>query len=285
MKRIALINDLSGFGKCSLTAAIPVVSVMGLQACPFPTAILSGQTGFADYFCDDYADRMNLITDHWEKMAVSFDGIYSGYLGSPQQIQNVEYFLERFKSKDTIYLADPVMGDNGKRIKIFSDELLDTMKQLTRKADVITPNLTEACLLAGIEYEEVVRNQDKEKYQEQVLEVAKILQDKAETDQNVVITGLVREMEGKSKVANLAFSSDGYAFLESDYTGKSFSGTGDLFASVVISSLVTGLSVQDSIQKAMDFLQPAIEEASLENVERNHGVAFEKYLPKLIVAD
>ena len=120
MKKIALINDLSGFGKCSLTAAIPVISVLGIQACPLPTAILSAQTGFSSYYCDDYTDKMNRFTDEWEHMQESFDGIYSGYLGSAAQMHNVLYFLEKFHTRDTLYLADPVMGDNGQRIRIFT---------------------------------------------------------------------------------------------------------------------------------------------------------------------
>ena len=110
MKKIALINDLSGFGKCSLTAAIPVISVMGLQACPLPTAILSAQTGFADYFCDDYTDRMDEFTEQWKKMEVSFQGIYSGYLAGSRQLEKVIHFLDQFKKEDTLYLADPIMG-------------------------------------------------------------------------------------------------------------------------------------------------------------------------------
>lgn len=137
MKKIALINDLSGFGKCSLTAAIPVISVLGIQACPLPTAILSAQTGFPEYYCDDYTDKMNYFTDEWANMHVSFDGIYSGYLGSAAQMHNVLYFLEKFHGKNALYLADPVMGDNGERIRIFTPELLNNMKELTKHADII----------------------------------------------------------------------------------------------------------------------------------------------------
>lgn len=133
MKKIALINDLSGFGKCSLTAAIPVISILGIQACPLPTAVLSAQTGFSSYYCDDFTDRMNYFTDEWKQMQESFDGIYSGYLGSATQMHNVLYFLENFHTDNTLYLADPVMGDNGQRIRIFTDELLDCMKELTRQ--------------------------------------------------------------------------------------------------------------------------------------------------------
>ena len=143
MKRVALINDLSGFGKCSLTAAIPVISVMGLQACPLPTAVLTAQTGFGEFFCDDFTDKMDCFTEQWKKMEVSFAGIYSGYLASPLQIEKVIYFLEQFQEKDTLYLADPVMGDHGKFYSMVNTEFLEGMRKLSQMADIITPNLTE----------------------------------------------------------------------------------------------------------------------------------------------
>lgn len=283
MKRIALINDLSGFGKCSLTAAIPVISVMGLQACPLPTAILSAQTGFEQFFYDDYIDRMNLITDSWSKMGdVSFDGICSGYLGSPKQIENVFYFLKHFKNDSNILLVDPIMGDNGKRMKAFSDELLIAMKALTRKANVITPNLTEACFLADADYEELMKCSDKEDFLAKVNGIAACLTDMAEVEQKVIVTGVVHEKWNPGKVGNMIVSAGEMDYLESDYIDKSFSGTGDLFASVVIGSLVRGMTVREAVLLAMNFIEPAIKDASAEGVPRNHGVAFEKYLSVLI---
>ncbi len=153
MKKIALINDLSGFGKCSLTAAISVVSVMGIHAVPLPTAVLSAQTGFQSFYCDDYTDRMDFFTEEWKKMNVHFDGIHSGYLAGSEQIKKVMHLLDAFQTKDTVYLADPVMGDNGRQFKAFSKELLDGMKQLCARASITTPNLTELCLLTGTDYE------------------------------------------------------------------------------------------------------------------------------------
>lgn len=281
MKRVALINDLSGFGKCSLTAGIPVVSVMGLQACPLPTAILSAQTGFESFFCDDYTNRMNRITDEWGRMEVRFEGICSGYLGSAQQIENVLYFLERFHRADTIFLADPVMGDNGSRIKTFSQGLLQTMRELTKRADVITPNLTELCLLAGEDYEALYSHRDEADYADRVAEAAQSLLSRAGKVQTVITTGILRQREGREYIGNLIVSGQSKDYYESLYTGKGFSGTGDLFASVIIGSLVNGQSASDAVQKAMQFLQPAIEEATEENIPKNHGVNFEKYLSLL----
>lgn len=281
MKKIALINDLSGFGKCSLTAAIPVISCLGVQACPLPTAILTAQTGFPSYYCDDYTDKMNYFISEWKKMDISFDGIYSGYLGSADQINNVLHFLEAFQTKDALYLADPVMGDNGRKIRIFTDELLECMKILTRKANVITPNLTELCLLADVNYEELVSHSSSEDYLQRLEEIGHTLLKKAENKQTILVTGVIRSDDKHSYIGNLALSEQETFYHETNYTGKSFSGTGDLFASVIAGSLVLGLSIQEAVKKASAFLQPAIEEASKENIDRNHGVHFEKYLNML----
>ena len=282
MKKIALINDLSGFGKCSLTAAIPVISVMGIQACPLPTAVLTAQTGFDSYYCDDYTDRMDYFTEQWKKMDVSFDGIYSGYLAGPLQMEKVLQFLETFEERDTLYLADPVMGDNGKRIRIFNEELLKGMKELTSRADVITPNLTELCLLVDVDYEDLISYRNEEDYIERVQGICERLLSKAKRPQTVIVTGLIREKDGKEFIGNLAVSENKTVHLETPYTGKSFSGTGDLFASVICGSLVKGLSIREAMEKAGDFLQEAIEEASVEKIPSNHGVHFEKYLSKLL---
>lgn len=280
MKKIALINDLSGFGKCSLTAALPVISVLGVQACPLPTAVLSAQTGFPSYYCDDYTDKMNCFTDEWKHMDVHFDGIYSGYLGSSAQMHNVLYFLEQFQTPDTLYLADPVMGDNGRKIRIFTKELLSSMKVLTRKADVITPNLTELCLLADTGYESLLAHNHKEDYVKRIEDVCHTLLKKAEKKQTVLVTGILRcdNSSNAAYMGNLAVSEKETFYKENSFTGMSFSGTGDLFASVIAGSLVRGLSIQEALQKAVNFLQPAIEEASKEHSDSNHGVPFEKYL-------
>lgn len=282
MKKIALINDLSGFGKCSLTAAIPVISVLGIQACPLPTAILSAQTGFPSYYCDDYSDKMNLFTDAWKDMQESFDGIYSGYLGSAAQMHNVLYFLDKFQTKDTLYLADPVMGDNGQRIRIFTQELLDCMKELTRHADVITPNLTELCLLADMDYDALTSHASDADYLSYIENAARRLLPRAFTDQMIVITGIVRKQPDQSFVGNLAVTSEDGYYMETPYRGESFSGTGDLFASVIMGCLLNGLSIEDAVQKAVCFLWPAIEEASRDHVPKNHGIYFEKYLRLLL---
>lgn len=282
MKKIALINDLSGFGKCSLTAAIPVISVMGIQACPLPTAILTAQTGFREYFCDDYTDKMDEFTRQWKRLGVSFDGIYSGYLAGARQVEKVLFFLEQFKQEETLYLADPVMGDGGKPYDFFTADFLRESKELIRRADVITPNLTEACLLAGEEYDRLTAHSRSADYPKRIQAIAEELMEKAVSKQRVIVTGIVRHWEGKEMVGNLAVSENQSFYRETPYTGQSFSGTGDLFASVICGCLVKGLTMEEAVKKAVSFLQEAIAEASRENTPAPHGVCFEQYLSRLM---
>ncbi len=285
-KRIALINDLSGFGKCSLTAAIPVISVMGLQACPLPTAILSAQTGFENYYCDDFTDRMDCFTNKWKQMKVSFDGVYSGYLASPLQIEKVLGFLEQFREKNTLYLADPVMGDDGKGYDVFSNELLTGMKKLTKMASIITPNLTELCMLADKDYNELITHKNDDDYIEQIKGICEKLTKLTDIEQTIMVTGIIRKKENKDFIGTLAVTKKTTCFeskyIETLYTGRSFSGTGDLFASVICGSLVKGISVNEAMEKATSFLQTAIEDATRMQIESAHGVEFEKYLCKLM---
>ena len=282
MKKVALINDLSGFGKCSLTAAIPVISVMGVQACPLPTAVLSAQTGFQDYFYDDCTDKMDSFTDHWKQMDVHFDGIYSGFLAHPRQIKKVLYFLEQFQGKNTLFLADPIMGDHGNAFGMFNEDFLLKMRELTARANVITPNLTELCLVADADYAELITHCQEQDYLQRIKAICEKLLAKASREQIIIVTGILRTKAEKEYIGNLAVSYREEFYLETPYTGISFSGTGDLYASTIIGSLVKGHTIQAAMEKAACFLQTAIEDASRENIPRNHGVQFEKYLSRLI---
>ena len=147
MKKIAVINDLSGLGKCSLTAAIPVISVMGVQACPFPTAVLSNQTGYETYFCEDFTEHMAPYMEEWKKRGFVPDGIYTGFLSDEKQADKILKFIDTFAGEDTLILTDPVMGDDGAVYPIYTEELCSRFRELARRSYVITPNLTEALLL------------------------------------------------------------------------------------------------------------------------------------------
>lgn len=284
MKKIAIFNDLSGFGKCSLTAAIPVISVMGIQACPMPTAVLSNQTDFESYQCVDLTMHIDSFISEWKKLQVRFDGIYSGYLASADQIHKVSRFLDEFRDEHTLFLADPVMGDYGNTYDMYNTDFLLLMKELTKKANIITPNLTELCLLTDTDYATLTSYAASPEYLSRIITLAQELLSHAKVSQSIIITGIIRKdmQSGLTYVGSLAVSANSHYYKEDLYFGKGFSGTGDLFASIICASLVKGLSLEQALVKASDFLTPAIEDAIHDGIEQNHGVNFEKFLFRLL---
>lgn len=163
-KRIALINDVTGFGRCSVTVQLPVISAMRVQACPLPTAILSVHTGFPHHYLDDYTEHMRPYMENWQENGLTFDAILTGFLGSEAQIDVVLECIARFKGRETILIVDPVMGDNGKLYSSYTPALCAKMRRLIPYADVVTPNLTEACQLLGIPYPAEGRTDDETLY-------------------------------------------------------------------------------------------------------------------------
>ena len=285
MKKIAVLNDLSGMGKCSLTAAIPVISVMGIQACPLPTAVLSAQTGFPSYYCDDYTDRMDAIIEEWKKMDFYPDGIYTGFLADARQADKAVEFIEQFAKEDTKILIDPVMGDNGEEYPIYTEALCEKMRFLVRRATVITPNLTEALLLLyGARRAHVLWKElslmDEERLLKFTESTGKELS--KEFDTEVVITGIdLPARENHQEMGNLICKDGVQTWVSTVKEGGSYSGTGDLFASVLSAGMVKGMDTVDSVRKAVKFLSKGIHDAVLEGTDRNEGICFERYLSEL----
>lgn len=285
MKKIAVLNDLSGMGKCSLTAAIPVISVMGIQACPLPTAVLSAQTGFPSYYCDDYTDRMDAIMEEWKKMDFYPDGIYTGFLADARQADKAVEFIEQFAKEDTKILIDPVMGDNGEEYPIYTEALCEKMRFLVRRATVITPNLTEALLLLyGAQRAHVLWKElslmDEERLLKFTESTGKELS--KEFDTEVVITGIdLPARENHQEIGNLICQDGVQTWVSTVKEGGSYSGTGDLFASVLSAGMVKGMDTVDSVRKAVMFLSKGIHDAVLEGTDRNEGICFERYLSEL----
>lgn len=285
MKKIAVLNDLSGMGKCSLTAAIPVISVMGIQACPLPTAVLSAQTGFPSYYCDDYTDRMDAIMEEWKKMDFYPDGIYTGFLADARQADKAVEFIEQFAKEDTKILIDPVMGDNGEEYPIYTEALCEKMRFLVRRATVITPNLTEALLLLyGAQRAYVLWKElslmDEERLLKFTESTGKELS--KEFDTEVVITGIdLPARENHQEMGNLICKDGVQTWVSTVKEGGSYSGTGDLFASVLSAGMVKGMDTVDSVRKAVKFLSKGIHDAVLEGTDRNEGICFERYLSEL----
>lgn len=286
-KKIAVINDLSGFGRCSLTAALPVISVMGVQPCPLPTAVLSAQTGYPSFYCDDYTEKMEYFRQEWEKMGVCFDGIYTGFVGSEAQIQQIFRFLDTFYKKEekkTFLLVDPIMGDEGKRFSFCTDRLLSEMKELTACADVVTPNFMELCLLTDTDYDAVMREVQGENTRllKRITQLAEQLL--AKGCETVIVTGIrFREQaEQRMKIGNLTVTKGRTELSAFPYIGGSFSGTGDLFASVVAGGIARGDDVFDTVGLAGSFIWKAMRDSEKAKVQRNEGADFEKHLGMLI---
>lgn len=281
MKKVAIIQDLSSFGKCSLTAAIPVLSVMGVQACPLPTAILTAQTAFPSYYCEDLTSKMNYFTEEWSKLNKSFDGIFTGFVTGEEQIQNIFRFLDTFLKKDTVLLVDPVMGDEGEGYDIFTDELLEQMKELVKRANIITPNLTECCLLTGLSYEKLHNYSDENDFLKAVEEAGAKLQ--LDTNATVIITGITPPKSSEKRmVGNMYFDGNETLYSAIEFNGENYSGTGDLFASVIMGSMMRGDHLKDAVTLAQNFLSEAIHETAMNNIENVEGIHFEKFLHMLL---
>lgn len=287
MKKIAVINDLSGLGKCSLTAAIPVISVMGVQACPLPTAVLSNQTGYESYFCEDFTEYMDPYMAQWKKRGFSPDGIYTGFLSDEKQADEILKFMDLFAGEDTMILTDPVMGDDGEVYPIYTEELRSRFCELTRRSYVITPNLTEALLLLyGKEKMEKIWKElegiSEEERMDKIHEIGNRLAEEFSLPA-VVITGVDHREEGQPlKMGNLVLEKGNSSWVFAEKSGGSYSGTGDLFASVLSAGLVKGYAMETCAHLAVDFITASIHDAVKEGTDRNDGVCFEQHLDMLL---
>lgn len=276
VRKIAVFNDLSGLGKCSLTAAIPIISALGIHACPIPTAVLSNQTGYESYFIKDCTDCIDNFTREWQKLNISFDGILTGFLVNSGQVEKILRFLKAFRNENTILVVDPVMADNGETYDIFTDELRDRICELIPMADVITPNLTECCILSGTDYGSLNRIANDGDFFEAVFEMCRNLIEKGV--KNVIVTGVRR---GES-ICNCICSKKKRALSKTRMFEGSFSGTGDIFACVVCGYLVKGLDIQSAVDKAADFISASIEDTIKDKISPNDGINFEKHLRMLV---
>lgn len=269
-KRIALINDITGFGRCSVTVELPLLSAMKIQVCPLPTAILSVHTGFPDHYLDDYTDRMRPYMDSWEKKQLSFDGICTGFLGSARQIEIVADFIRRFKQPSTRVMVDPVMGDYGRLYSSYTQEMCDEMRQLLPYADLVTPNLTEACQLLDIPYPSGGKMSDRElEYMASSLSACGPSQ--------VIITGL---SEG-DHIRNFIYEAGRGTVLQVEKVGGDRSGSGDAFMAIVAGSLLNGEGLEQAAHKAAGFISKCLAYAVELDLPWNYGLPFEEYLREL----
>lgn len=273
-KKIAVINDIAGYGRCAMTVLLPIISYMGVQACPLPTSIFSNNTAFPDFFRDDYTDRMEAYIEKWKKIGLSFDGIATGYLGSVRQIDIVKRFIREFSHEETLVIVDPVMGDHGRLYSAYTVELCTELRKLTALADIITPNLTEACYLLGIPYRE------KGWKRKELFDMARGLS--AMGPSHVVITGIP---QGES-IANYVYVKNGEGEPEAGLhrihkADSERCGTGDVFAAVIAADAVNGVPFDKSVRKAAAFVRQCITKAVELKTPSTDGVPFEEILYQL----
>lgn len=268
-KRIAVINDFCGFGRCSIAVSMPILSAMQIQCCPLPTAIFSNHTGFDSFYSVDYTQHMDAYIDEWVKLGLGFQGILTGFLGSPRQIQIVKRFLSVFRSDDTVTVIDPVMGDYGKLYPTYSPLLAQQMSALVPYADILTPNLTEACILTGTEY-------DPGMGEEALTRICKALSDMG--PKKIVISGLER---GDS-LENFVFETGKQSqVIRESKVGPCRSGTGDVFSSIIAGDAVLGVDFADSVAHASAFVAKALRHTVALDLPKTDGICFEQFLKEI----
>ena len=275
-KRVAAIHDISGFGKCSLTVALPVISAAGIETSVMPTAVLSTHTGgFTGYTYRDLTQDLLPFATHWQENAFHFDAIYSGFLGSNEQIHIVGKIFDMISAEDTIKIVDPAMADNGKMYVIFNKEFALNMAELCKKADIIVPNFTEAAFMLGEDYV-------KPPYTKEYVEgLCRRLSEKC--DCNVVLTGVC--FDEKSLGAAAYDKNTGIIeYALTDRIEGAYHGTGDVFASVLTAAIVKGKSMKDSITLAAEYVKDCIIRTQKSPNPIKYGVDFERGLVELSFA-
>lgn len=277
VKKVAAIHDLSGYGRASLTTIIPILSNMKVQVCPVPTAILSTHTGgFEGYSFIDLTDYMQEHINHWKKLELEFDCIYSGFLGSPKQIEIVADFIDFFGKKAKFTVVDPVMGDNGKLYSTMGNEMVVGMRKLIKNADIITPNFTEVIYLLGKEYKENIT----------LDEVKEYLKELANMGPKIVIATSVPDEESNKldrKTSVVAYDRENDVFwrVSCRYIPASYPGTGDAYTSVVIGSLLQSDSLPIAIERGVQFITQCIMASYGFKYPKKEGVLLEKMLDVL----
>lgn len=272
MKRIVTIQDISCVGKCSLTVALPIISAMGVEAAIIPTAVLSTHTMFSGFTCRDLTEEIAPITDHWKQEGFDFDAIYTGYLGSFQQIDLMATMFEEFKTEKTITFVDPAMGDHGKLYPAFDMAFARKMATLCGKADMVVPNITEACFMTGTDYKEVYD----EGYVKELL--GKLIALGAKT---ALLTGVSFE-DGKTGVMGYDLVTDEYFYYSHDKHPISYHGTGDIFSSTCIGAMMNGFDWKEAAVIAADYTAECIRLTIHDKKGPWYGVHFEQAVPFLL---
>lgn len=271
-KRVLSVNDISCVGRCSLTVALPVISAGGIECSVLPTAVLSTHTGgFSGFTYRDLTADILPVCEHWRTLGIEFDALYTGYLGSFEQLNMVSSVIDMFKREDNLVLVDPVMADNGSYYSLITPEFTVGMASLCRKADIITPNLTEAAFLTGVPYAGGVQTLE---YVETIL--CKLYDLSSAT---VVLTGICFE---KGKIGAAVFDGGQSSYYFSNEVSGDYPGSGDVFASALLTALLNGKSIGKSAEIAVDFTVGSIRRTKDAGSDTRYGLDFENGLPAFI---
>ncbi len=274
MKRILTIQDISCFGKCSLTVALPLLSAMGIETVILPTAVLSTHTLFKGFTCKDLSDQLKPITDHWKAQGITFDAICTGYLGTEEEIDTVIGIINEFRNENTLVFVDPAMGDNGKLYPAFNEHYAKKNADLCAVADIADPNITEASFLTGLPYKETY---SEDYVKEMLLALAAI------GTKTPILTG-VSLSDGKTGAMGYDAEKKEFFHYQNDRIPAAYHGTGDIFSSVLAGAFVLGVSREDALKIAADYTAGTIAE-TLKNPENPwYGVDFEATIPELVKA-
>jgi len=275
MKRVLTVQDISCLGKCSLTIALPVISALGSETVILPTAVLSTHTMFKNFTCKDLSDQIDPIIAHWKSEDVKFDAIYTGYLGTIEQIDQIKKLFRDFRDENTLIIVDPVMADNGKLYPAFDMEYAKKNAELCAEADIIVPNITEAAFMTGMEY--------REEYDEEY--VKELLQGLNKLGAGIsVLTGVSLE-KGKTGVMGYDRKTGEYYTYQNDRIDATYHGTGDLFSSTCVGEIMKGRDWQDAMRIAADYTAHTID-VTLKNPRKPwYGVDFETTIPDLLGMD
>jgi len=271
-KRVAAIHDISGFGRCSLTVALPIISAAGIECSVVPTAVLSTHTGgLSGFTYRDLTDDMLPICQHWDKLGIGFDAVYSGFLGSFRQVEIVSQFIDTFRREDNLIMVDPVMADNGVLYKTFSQDFPAEMRKLCAKADLIVPNMTEAALLLEENYYEGPYTQD---FIKNTLKKLASLGCK-----QVVLTGVCFN---ESEIGAASYDGCEIAYLVAPRLPGFYHGTGDIFGSALLAGLLNGLNLHKSTEMAVGFVAEGIRRTYEAGTDPRFGINFEAGLETLM---
>ena len=274
-RRIAAVHDLSGVGRVSLMVVIPILSTMGFDVCPLPTAILSNHTQYPNYSFLDLTDEMPKMIEHWKKLNIDFDAIYTGYLGSPKQIQIVSDFIRDFRRSESLVVIDPVLGDNGRLYAGMTEDMVLGMRTLVRQGDVITPNLTELFALLDEPYQPECSD-------DMLKDAIRALS--AQGPDTVIITSV--PVKGRPDLTSVVASSrsDGRTWkVTCPYLPAHYPGTGDTFTSVITGALLQGDSLPVALDRAAQFIVQGIRATFGYHGDNREGILLERVLPNLSI--